>query len=61
MKAQDLKIGTWYKYKDDNESCSCKVIAIDDEKQEVSFIDDEDFEWESPFEEIPETIVRELK
>ncbi len=58
--ADKLKVGTKVKYDEGygGEKCIAKVLRIDQERKVVLFIDTDDFEWESPFDEIPETVKR---
>lgn len=60
--ADKLKAGIKVKYDegDGGEKCIAKVLKIDQDKKVVLFIDADDFEWESPFDEIPETVKRIL-
>ena len=60
MEAENLKVGKWYLYEDGGEKVPVKVLKIDTESNVVLFIDHDDFEWPEDFEEIPETIIREL-
>jgi len=60
MKHQDLKIGQMYLYQDTDETCQAVVLKIDNEKKEVTFTDTEEFEWQEPFEDIPNTIIKTL-
>jgi hypothetical protein len=55
-----LKVGTKVKYDEGEggEKCIAKVLKIDRDKKVVLFVDTDDFEWESPFAEIPETVKR---
>ena len=61
MKAKDLIIGAKYLYQDDGEKCMVQVLEIDNEKKVVKFKDWEYFEWEEPFDDIPETIIKRLE
>ena len=61
MEAKDLVVGGKYIYQENpDDKCQATVLAIDNEKEIVKFRDWDDFEWESPFDEIPETIKRKL-
>lgn len=60
MKAADLKTNSWYKYQDCDETCNAKVEAIDHEKRLVYFVDDEEFQWEDSFDDIPTVIIKKL-
>jgi len=57
-----LFVGAKVKYDEGpgGEKCIAKVLKIDHEKKVVLFIDSDDFEWESPFDEIPVTVKRIL-
>lgn len=56
--AYKLKVGDKVKYNDGYESVTAKVTKIDNDKQEIHFIDNEDFEWKEKFTDIPEVVKR---
>lgn len=60
MTHKDLKVGEKVMYRDSDEKVQAVVLAIDTEKRIVRFMDWEDFEWDEPFDDIPETVIRKL-
>ena len=60
MEAKDLKLGDKVIYEDGEETCIAKVIAIDNEKEVIEFVDDEGFEWKEIFKDIPDAVKRKI-
>ena len=62
MEAKDLVVGGKYMYQEDphEEKVQATVLAIDNEKQIVRFVDWDDFEWDERFEDIEDTVKRKL-
>lgn len=57
----ELKIGNRVVYDDTSEKVNATVINIDHEIKSVRFVDNDGFEWEEPFKDIPSTVKSIIK
>lgn len=60
MTAADLSVGDKVVYQDSEERVEAMVQQINNDTQEILFIDLDDFEWQERFDAIPQVVVRKL-
>ncbi len=61
MTYKDLTVGDKVVYQDSDEKCEAMVQQINTETEEVLFIDLDEFEWQEPFKNIPDVVIRKFK